>query len=136
MTFAFLRKLCSCEYIIGHHFMNHFQTVLSGNTYTMTSVSNYISMNKGGKKMEKLNAYIEQVKKELAHAIDIKASMERKINRLETILGNASFYFEKEAKKKTTRFRRSMGEKVKPNKTAFQKRPASNVPEIEPEISV
>lgn len=87
--------------------------------------------------MEKLNAYIEQVKKELVHAIDIKASMERKINRLETILSNASFYYEKEAKKKTTRFRKANGEKISlTNKTSFQKRTVSNVPEKEPEISV
>ena len=87
--------------------------------------------------MANLNAYIEQVKKELVHAIDLKASMERKINRLETILSNASFYFEKEAKKKTTRFRKASGEKVSlTNKTSFQKKSASNVPEKETEISV
>lgn len=84
-----------------------------------------------------LKSYIDQVTKELVSAKNSKASIERKILSLETILGNAEYCFQKELKKNSIRVRRLKGEKTHfANQTTFKKKSESNVPSNEPENSV
>lgn len=80
--------------------------------------------------METLNLYIKNLEGELKKLEAEKASKERQILRVQELLSKPDFYFAKEEKRNSLRFKKSQGQNVsKANKTSFKKNSDSPAPE-------